>query len=114
MSVFLLLLGVVTSAAGLALVASGATIRDGALDTDIITPGTIAAVGGLLLIGIGLAVRELQRIEQALAARPALRPTRPGDAPAAAAESPDAPVRIPFPPKPKINTNSQPEPPVAV
>jgi hypothetical protein len=98
MSVFLLLLGVVTTAAGLALVASAATT-----DTDIITPGTIAAVGGLLLVGMGLVVRELQRIEQAL------RPSHSGDAPAVAAAEP--PARIPFPPKPK--TNSQPEPLVA-
>ncbi len=98
MSVFLLLLGVVTTAAGLALVASGATT-----DTDIITPGTITAVGGLLLVGIGLVVRELQRIEQAL------HPAHPGEAPAVAAAEP--PARIPFPPKPK--TNSQPEPLVA-
>ncbi len=105
MAVFLLLLGVVTTAAGLALVASGATS-----DTDIITPGTIAAVGGLLLIGLGLAVRELQRIEQALAGRP-LRPARPGEAPAAVASAADPQARIPFPPKPKIN--SQAEPPVA-
>lgn len=98
MSVFLLLLGVVTTAAGLALVASGATT-----DTDIITPGTITAVGGLLLVGIGLVVRELQRIEQAL------HPAHPGEAPAVAGAEP--PARIPFPPKPK--TNSQPEPLVA-
>ena len=98
MSVFLLLLGVVTTAAGLALVASGTTT-----DTDIITPGTITAVGGLLLVGIGLVVRELQRIEQAL------RPAHPGEAPAVAAAEP--PARIPFPPKPKAN--SQPEPLVA-
>ncbi|MFY9893171.1 MAG: hypothetical protein WAK63_03435 [Xanthobacteraceae bacterium] len=98
MSVFLLLLGVVTTAVGLALVASGTTT-----DTDIITPGTIAAVGGLLLVGIGLVVRELQRIEQAL------RPAQPGEAPAVAAAEP--PARIPFPPKPKAN--SQPEPLVA-
>jgi hypothetical protein len=98
MSVFLLLLGVVTTAAGLALVASGTTT-----DTDIITPGTITAVGGLLLVGFGLVVRELQRIEQAL------RPAQPGEAPAVAAAEP--PARIPFPPKPKAN--SQPEPLVA-
>jgi hypothetical protein len=98
MSVFLLLLGVVTTAGGLALVASGATT-----DADIITPGTIAAVGGLLLVGIGLVVRELQRIEQAL------HPAHPSEAPAVAAAAP--PARIPFPPKPK--TNSQPEPLVA-
>jgi hypothetical protein len=109
MSVFLLLLGVVTTAAGLALVASGAT---SALETDIITPGTIAAVGGLLLLGLGLAVRELQRIEQALVGRPELRPARPGEAPVAVAAEP-LPVRIPFPPKPKANATSQPEAPVA-
>lgn len=114
MSVFLLLLGVVTAAAGLALVASGVTIHDGAFDTEVITPGTIAAVGGLLLVGMGLAVRELQRIERALVARPTLRLARPSEAPAAvAAESPNAPVRIPFPPKPKTNSNPQPASPGA-
>ncbi len=114
MSVFLLLLGAVTAATGLALVASGVTIHDGAFDTEVITPGTIAAVGGLLLVGMGLAVRELQRIERALAARPTLRLARAGEAPvAAAAEAPNAPVRIPFPPKPKTNSNAQPASPGA-
>jgi hypothetical protein len=37
------------------------------------TPGVVAAVGGLLLIGLGLALRTLQQIERALAARPMLR-----------------------------------------
>jgi len=117
MSVFLLLLGVVTAAAGLALAASGVTIHGGAVDTDVVTPGTIAAVGGLLLVGMGLAVRELERIERALAARPMLRPAHPSEAPAtaaaAAAEPPNAPVRIPFPPKPKTNTTAQPASPGA-
>lgn len=106
MSVLLWLLGVVTTAAGLALVASGLTIHDGTVDPEVVTPGTIAAVGGLLLIGMGLAVRELRRIERALAAQPMPRATRPGEVPAAGApESPDIPVRIPFPPKPKINSD---------
>ena len=112
MSVFLLLLlGVGTTAAGLALVASGATIHEGAFDTDVITPGTIAAVGGLLLVGIALAVRELQRIERALAARPMPRPARLGEAPVAAtAQSSDSAVRSLFPLEPTASPSPQPPP----
>jgi hypothetical protein len=101
MPVILLLLGIVTTLAGLVLVASGVTVHDGTLDTEAVTPGTIAAVGGLLLIGMALAVRELQRIERALAARPMPRTVRPGEvpSPSAAAETPEISVRIPFPPK---------------
>ncbi len=93
MPVILLVLGVVTAVAGLMLTARGVTVHDGTIDSDIITPGVIAGVGGLLLIGLGLLVRVLQRIERALAARPAARPTEASSADAAA-------VRFPFPPKP--------------
>jgi hypothetical protein len=108
MSVVLLLFGVVTTLAGLLLVASGVTIRDGTFDTEVIIPGTIAIVGGLLLIGMGLAVRKLQRIERALAAKPMPRATRAGETPAtdATTNAPDVSVRIPFPPKPKSNPQS--------
>ncbi|MGD1213018.1 MAG: hypothetical protein ABR973_16930 [Candidatus Acidiferrales bacterium] len=105
MSVFVLLLGVVTAAAGLVLVASSITVR--VVDADLITPGTIAAVGGLVLIGLGLYVRVLQQIEQALAGRSALRP---GETPDSVATAEPA-ARIPFPPKPK--TSPPPEPAVA-
>jgi hypothetical protein len=103
MPVVLLLLGIVTTIAGLVLVASGVTIRDGTFDAETVTPGTIASIGGLLLIGMALAVRELQRIERALAIRPMPRTTRPADVAAAdaAAGVPEAPVRIPFPSRPK-------------
>ncbi len=103
MPVFLLLLGVLTTVAGVVLLGSGLTIRDGTFDTEVLTPGTIAAVGGLLLVGLGLVVRELRRIERALAVRPMPRLTRPGEAAAAAADAPDLAERIPFPPKPKTN-----------
>lgn len=105
MPVVLLLLGIVTTVAGLLLAAPGVTIRDGAFDTEVITPGIIAAIGGLLLIGMGLVVRVLQRIERELAARPMPRITRASEAAAAGAvtEATDASVRIPFPPKPKSN-----------
>jgi hypothetical protein len=69
MPIVLLFLGAVTTAAGLALIGSGLSFRDG-IQTDLLTPGTIAAVGGLLLIAFGLAVREMRRIERAFAARP--------------------------------------------
>jgi hypothetical protein len=81
------------------------SVATGAFDAETITPGMIAAVGGLLLIGLGLAVRTLQRIERALEARPLLRPSRPGEASVAgqAAE----PTPIPFPVRPKIDPAAQ-------
>jgi len=82
MPIVLLLLGAVTTAAGLALIGSGLSFRDG-IQTDILTPGTIAAVGGLLLIAFGLAVREMRRIERAFAARPPSQHPRLDDAMAA-------------------------------
>jgi hypothetical protein len=98
MSVLLLLLGVLTTAAGLILLASGVTVRDGAFDAEFVIAGTIAAVGGLLLIGMGVAVRELRRIERALVGPSNPRTARLAEASAAAALS-DSPARIPFPPK---------------
>ena len=102
MSVVLLLIGAVTTLAGLLLVAAGVTVHEGPLDSEAITPGTIAAIGGLLLIGMGLAVRELQRIERTLAERPMPRAPRPAEASErASVEVSDASVRIPFASKPK-------------
>ncbi len=99
MPVILLLLGIVTTIAGAFLVVAGVTVHDGLLDTEAITPGVIAVIGGLLLIGMGLAVRELQRIERALAARPIPRTSHTTDTPAGipAAENTEPSVRIPFP-----------------
>ena len=106
MYVFLLFLGAVTTAAGLALVTSVVT---GTFDSETITPGTIAAVGGLLLVGLGLTVRTLQRIEHALQARPMPRPQRPGEAGAAtsAPERAGIPAPVPFPARPKADSASQ-------
>jgi len=108
MFVFLLVLGAVVSAAGAALVASGAALHDGALDATLITSGMIAAVGGLILIGIAFGVRVLERIERALAVKPMPRATRPGE-PVVAIERPSPPARIPFPPK--SNAEARPAPP---
>jgi hypothetical protein len=69
MNLLLLVLGGVLTAAGKLLGASGVSIHDRTFDTTIVTPGVVAAVGGLLLIGLGLALRVLQRIERAIALR---------------------------------------------
>jgi hypothetical protein len=69
MYLLLLVFGGVLTAAGILLGASGVSIHDRTFDTTIVTPGVVAAVGGLLLIGLGLALRVLQRIEQAIAMR---------------------------------------------
>ena len=68
---YLLLLGfgVGLSAAGVLLAGAGLSVREGSFDSGLFTPGIVAAVGGFLLIGLGLALRTLQRIERALAAR---------------------------------------------
>ncbi len=108
MSLFLVVLGAATAVAGLVLAASGVILPEGTFGTEVVvTPGTIAAIGGLLLVGIAIAVRQLQRIERALAARPAL----PAEAPVVlGSKSPSATVRLPFPPKTQP-TNSGPSPP---
>ncbi|MGC2124990.1 MAG: hypothetical protein WA652_19245, partial [Xanthobacteraceae bacterium] len=99
MYLVLLIFGGLLTVAGIALGASGVSIRDHAFDTTIITPGIVAAVGGLVLIGLGLALRVLQRIEHAVALRSAPGSVRPGElvVPAVAAERPVPAARIPYP-----------------
>jgi len=99
MYLVLLVFGAVLAIAGISLGAAGISIRDHAFDASLVTPGVVAVAGGLILMGLGFALRVLQRIELALAAaRPMPRATRPGET-AIAAEAPAAPARIPFPPK---------------
>jgi hypothetical protein len=104
MPLLLLLLGLVTTVAGLVLVASGLPFRDGALDAEILTPGVVATVGGLLLVGLGLAVRALRNIERVLASRPMPHVSHAGEAAATAvADALDTSVRFPFPSAPKTD-----------
>ena len=70
MFAFFWVAGALVTLAGLVLVAMGMISHDGAIDSGTLTAGTIAAVGGLLLIGIGVTVRELRRIERVIASRP--------------------------------------------
>ena len=112
MYVFLLILGAVIAAAGIVLVAAGVPIQGHDFDASVITPGAVAIVGGLILVGLGLAVRALGRIEQALAARPGSHSAHPADV--AAASEPESPsALIASPPKPTPEPNLQPAPPAA-
>ena len=70
MSLLLLVFGVDIGAAGVVLAVSGVSLRDGTFDVAVLTPGIVAVLGGLLLIALGVGLRTLKRIEQALASRP--------------------------------------------
>src|SRR5271156_94297 len=99
MSLVLFAFGVLLIAAGIALGAPGVSISERAFDTSIVAPGAIAMTGGLILIGLGFALRVLQRIEASLAARPMPRIARPGEP---LAEAPSEAARL--------LASSQPEP----
>jgi FtsZ-interacting cell division protein ZipA len=83
MHVILLALGLFTALAGLALVAFGIATNAGAFGNTLIIVGTIAIVGGLILVGLASAIWHLRRIAQALESRPL--PRALGREPAAAA-----------------------------
>src|SRR5262249_29693017 len=70
MYMLLLVFGGLLGAARVVLAGSGMSLRDGTFDAAILTPGIVAAAGGLLLIGLGAGLRTLQRIERTLATRP--------------------------------------------
>jgi hypothetical protein len=130
MYAFLVILGAVIAVAGALIAVPGLPLEGREFDASIITPGAVAVVGGLILIGLGLAVRVLTRIERALAVRPLAAPAAIAEAaaaPEAAATSPaptpaveppkPAATRIPFPrkiearpkPAPAAATSSLPE-----
>jgi hypothetical protein len=125
MYAFLLILGAVIAAAGVVLIGPGLPFGGRDYDASIVTPGAVAIVGGLILIGLALAVRVLGRIEKALAARPLPHPVLQEEAAAPATEEPAAaapaieepaaaaPARIPFPPKQAPQPAAPPAPAVA-
>jgi hypothetical protein len=103
MYAFLVAVGAIIAAAGLALLASGLSVQQHAFDAANVTQAMIAVVGGCILIGLAFVVRALLRVERALMLRPMVRPPRSGEsvellAPAAQAGEPDG---ISSPPKPK-------------
>jgi hypothetical protein len=105
-------MGLLVTAAGLLTIGFGIPINAFSLGNTLIISGTVAVTGGLVLIGLAAAVRQLNRIAVALNSRAAAHPAA---APAPTAEHfdslvpptariPQAPVRTAAAPKP-------PEPP---
>ena len=114
MYALLLVFGAIIATAGVALVGSGISVQDHTFDPSVITPGMVGIVGGFLLIGFGLAVRQLIRIEHALALRPFGANVIAEFAPevVTAAEPPSAPA-IPVSVSPAVELpqpSAQPEP----
>jgi hypothetical protein len=109
MYVFLLVLGTFIAVAGLGLVASGVSIPEHTYDASNLTPGMIAIIGGCVLIGLGLVVRALLRVERALRS-PAAQSVRADEAVASVILAQDSEATgVPLS-KPKPKATPQPQP----
>lgn len=70
MSFVLLLIGVLAAAIGAIMVGFGIPINEFSLGNTLIIAGTTALMGGLVVIGLALALRQLGNLAEALNARP--------------------------------------------
>jgi len=106
MYLVLLLIGLLAAGAGLAAIGFGVPINESILGNTLIIAGTIGLSGGLILIAIAVGLRRLDRIAEALTARPMPRAVRPAEA---EASRPGA--RGPYAVKPeRENRELRPEP----
>jgi hypothetical protein len=87
MSVILLVLGILITAAGVAAIAFGVPTNESGLGQSLIIAGATGLVGGPILVGLSAALSQLAQIIEALKARPAAA------ARAAEAKQPVAEVR---------------------
>jgi hypothetical protein len=99
MSVLLYVLGAICAVCGAAAILFGIPVKEFSFGDTLIGAGATALVGGLVLIGLGAAVAQLQRIAEFLGARPL---SRVGQPPEPAVRLGAGSGRVPFPPKPKV------------
>src|SRR4029078_128408 len=107
MSVFLFSVGTLALVAGLVMVGFVIPINEFSFGNTLIGAGVTAAVGGLIIIALGIAVGQLRRIAEMLAGDLPAKYAQPmALVEAAGASSPAAgvPDRIPFPPRPRSET----------
>lgn len=100
MTFVMFVLGGLAAFAGVALIGFGIPINEFSLGNTLIIAGTTALVGGLIVIGLGGAMRQLNRISAALEMRPGGRPARAPEAAepsAAPASSRSGQGRLSFP-----------------
>ena len=74
MYLVLFAVGLLITAAGLLTIGFGIPINAFSLGNTLIISGTVAVVGGLIMMGLGAAIRQLNRISVALNSRPLARP----------------------------------------
>jgi len=120
MSILLFVVGALVAAVGVGMVGYGIPINEFSFGNTLIVAGTTAIVGGIIVLAIGAAVGQLQRIAELLATRIPEQPSRPVGVfePPSGARATPAPSRIPFPPRPKPaaeipETIAEPPPPAA-
>lgn len=116
MSFVLLIIGVLAAAIGAIMVGFGIPINEFSLGNTLIIAGTTALMGGLIVIGLALALRQLGNLAAALAERPVVSTggRAPGEAmePAPRAPAPRAPTPTPVPARPEIaQPRTPPRPP---
>ena len=96
MSLLLYVVGALAAAGGAAAILFGIPVKEFSFGDTLIVSGTVALVGGLIVVGLAAAVSQLQRLAEMVGARPLSRSGRPVDLLEAARGN-----RAPFPPKPK-------------
>jgi hypothetical protein len=110
MSVLLFGAGAFAVVVGAVLIAFGIPINEFSFGNTLILAGTIAFVGGLIVLSLGVVVSQLQRLAEALATRAPIKSSRGLDMFEPAAGTRPAPARVAFPPKPKAEA-FEPHPP---
>jgi hypothetical protein len=109
MHAFLLSIGVIATAIGMFTIGFGIPINEFSFGNTLIIAGTVSVTGGLILIGIAAAVRELRRIAAAVGGRPPIRRSEPADpfAPGVGLRSGSGLARGTFPQKPNMESPSR-------
>ena len=70
MAIFLLVIGLLATAAGFVMIGFGIPINAFSLGNTLIISGTIAVASGLILIGLAFILGQLKRIVEALRSQP--------------------------------------------
>jgi hypothetical protein len=96
MSVLLYVVGALAAVGGAAAILFGIPVKEFSFGDTLIVSGTVALIGGLIVVGLAAAVSQLQRLSEMVGARPLSRSGRPVDVLEAARGS-----RAPFPAKSK-------------
>jgi len=103
MSVLLFVVGAIVTMMGVGMVGYGIPINEFSFGNTLIIAGTTATVGGLIIVGMGIAVAKLQRIAEMLATVRSSQPLEMFE-PAAGSYAAPTPGEAPFPATPKSET----------